>query len=58
MEHEHVVTSEITDIINRMRALGKHIEDGHERQHWQKACEEIDVLLLLVRQRIGERGNF
>ncbi len=58
MEHEHVVTSELTDISNRLRALGKHVEDGQERQQWQKACAEIETLLLLVSQRIGERGVF
>ena len=58
MEHEHVVTSELSDISNRLRALERHLEAGHEMQHWQRACAEIDTLLVLVGQRIGERGAY
>ena len=58
MEHEHIVTSELTSISARLHALGKHLEDVHERQHWDRACAEIDTLLILVTERIGSRGDF
>jgi hypothetical protein len=58
MEHEHVVVEELTDISDRIRSLVKHLEGDHEKQHWDKACAEIATLLVLVRQRIGEKVVF
>ncbi len=58
MEHEHVITSELTAISTRLHALDKHLEGDHEMQHWLRACEEIDTLLVLVKQRIETRGVY
>lgn len=58
MEHEHIIVTELAHISNRMHSLEKHIESDHEKHHFDRACEEIDTLLVLVKQRIASRGVF
>jgi hypothetical protein len=57
MEHKHIVVEELTDISDRIHSLAKHLEGEHEKQHWDKACMEIDTLLRLVENRIASRGE-
>lgn len=58
MEHEHIVTEELTSVMKRLNALARHLEGDHERRHWERARAEVDTLLVLVRERINARGGF
>jgi len=58
MEHTHIIVEELSDISGRLHTLAKHLEGDHERQHWDKACMEIDTLLRLVESRIAARGGY
>jgi hypothetical protein len=58
MEHEHIIVTELADISKRIHMLVKHLEGDHEKHHFDRACEEIDTLLVLVKQRIVSRGVF
>lgn len=58
MEHKHIIVEDLSDISSRLHALAKHLEGEHEKQHWDKACIEIDTLLRLVESRIAARGGF
>ncbi len=58
MEHTHIIVEELSDISGRLHTLVKHLEGDHEKQHWDKACMEIDTLLRLVESRIAARGGY